>query len=232
MQILDKRFEINFDRNKSSNIVEHGNFLNHEIDHFQNVDTIFCGIILRYSTEPCLGAQTNLSVDEIVNCSDRPPKHRPLTIDAFGYMRRQGVAVQTSDCSLSPPGKVCRGDEEQERKYIRHYYLVNPQDDQTLMVAVALMGPLSVSIKVTENFFFYQKGVFYDPACNDGRRATNHAVLLVGYGTDENGGDFWIIKNSWGPRWGQQGFARMARNAVIDCEVTSAPIYPILKIPV
>ena len=175
------------------------------------------------------GIQANLSVQEIVDCSDIPSDQPRQTIDAFGYIRKQGVSEYSPYQRSAPLENACKSNGARRRESISQYHLVKPEDDVILMLAVASIGPTAVSIKVTENFFFYQKGVFYDPACNDGRRATNHAVLLVGYGTDENGGDFWIIKNSWGPRWGQQGFARMARNAVIDCEVTSAPIYPSSK---
>merc|ERR1719209_2881164 len=48
---------------------------------------------------------------------------------------------------------------------------------------------------------FYSGGVF-DGCDYDSNLAVNHAVLLMGYGTDEDGGDYWLIQNSWGTRWG------------------------------
>ena len=55
-------------------------------------------------------------------------------------------------------------------------------------------------------------------------------MLLVGYGTDAVTGEaFWIIKNSWGPQWGEGGYMRLA----IDfhgCGITSLPaLYPVYQ---
>ena len=39
----------------------------------------------------------------------------------------------------------------------------------------------------------------------------NHAVTLIGYGTDPSEGDFWLVKNSWGASWGEGGYIRLRR---------------------
>lgn len=45
-------------------------------------------------------------------------------------------------------------------------------------------------------------------------------MLIVGYGT-EGGQDYWRIKNSWGSKWGESGFCRVARNAENLCGVAT-----------
>lgn len=54
----------------------------------------------------------------------------------------------------------------------------------------------------------FAEGPLYWPAGNPGGCSDplDHAVVVVGYGTDDEGRDFWLVKNSWGMHWGEQGF--------------------------
>jgi len=66
------------------------------------------------------------------------------------------------------------------------------QTEDALKAAVATVGPIAIGIHGTlDTLKFYSDGVYDDPAC---RAQINHAVLVVGYGTD-NGKDYWLVKN-------------------------------------
>lgn len=56
----------------------------------------------------------------------------------------------------------------------------------------------------------------------------DHAVVLVGYRvSDDAEGSYWIIKNSWGTKWGENGFARIRMGA---CNISEdRPVAVILK---
>jgi cathepsin L len=78
-----------------------------------------------------------------------------------------------------------------------------------LMHAVATMGPVAVTVAAS-SWGLYKEGVFDDSKSD--HRDLNHAVVLEGYGTDEiTGEDFWLIRNSWGPTWGEGGRIRLKR---------------------
>lgn len=89
----------------------------------------------------------------------------------------------------------------------KSYEWVDSNDD-AIKKAVTDHGPLVVMLYANENWKLYRSGVWYEQVCSF---HTNHAVLLVGYGR-ENGHDYWILKNSWGKDWGENGYIKFIRN--------------------
>lgn len=101
-------------------------------------------------------------------------------------------------------------------------------DEEALKVAVATVGPISVAIDATKpSFMSYRSGVYIEPTCGNTLASLDHAVLVVGYGTD-NGQDYWLVKNSWGTYWGEQGYIRMARNRNDQCGIALKASYPLV----
>ncbi len=73
------------------------------------------------------------------------------------------------------------------------------------------------------------QGIFHDGSCySQSIDNVNHAVAVVGYGTDSRYGAYWIIRNSWGKNWGEQGYMRMAKNAGNHCFISSYSTYPVV----
>merc|ERR1711956_192312 len=67
-------------------------------------------------------------------------------------------------------------------------------------------------------------GGVFDGCDYNGNMVVNHAVTLVGYGTDAAEGDFWLVKNSWGSSWGEGGYIRLRRQSTTQCAIDSSPL--------
>jgi C1A family cysteine protease len=69
---------------------------------------------------------------------------------------------------------------------------------------------------VIDSFYDYSSGVYSDPTCPDDKH--NHSVAIVGWGTDETSGEaYWIVRNSWGPDWGDKGYIKVQRGTNMCC---------------
>jgi hypothetical protein len=82
-----------------------------------------------------------------------------------------------------------------------------------LMNAVVSKGPIAISVAAYP-WQSYESGVF-----NCGQYGNvDHAVQLVGYGTDAALGDYWQVRNSWGASWGEAGYIRILRHGATGPE--------------
>jgi len=108
---------------------------------------------------------------------------------------------------------------------ISSYTDVPALNENALLQAVA-QQPVSVAIEAdTEAFQFYSGGVFNNAGCGT---QLDHGVLAVGYGHDSSSNlNYWIVKNSWGSSWGENGYIRLVRGQN-ECGINQMASYPVV----
>lgn len=98
-------------------------------------------------------------------------------------------------------------------------------DEKALTETLYSKGPLAIGMYASlASFQMYKAGTIYAPT-NCRPKMMNHCVTLVGYGA-QDGQDYWLIRNSWGTQWGDQGYFMMARNSNNMCGVGLDSTYP------
>jgi len=112
---------------------------------------------------------------------------------------------------------------------LKKYVKVPASNNRALANAVA-KGPVSVAVDASTHFFqFYLNGVLDSEEC---MFRLNHGVLIVGYGMDANSGlDYWLVKNSWGPQWGDKGYLKIKRDHIKSdgiCGIAMDASFPII----
>ncbi|KAF8377587.1 hypothetical protein HHK36_030969 [Tetracentron sinense] len=173
----------------------------------------------------------SLSEQELVDCdtSYNEGCNGGLMDYAFEFIINNGGIDTEEDYPYQANDGTC----DQYRKNARvvtidGYEDVPPNDEKALQKAV-VNQPVSVAIEAGGRAFqLYQSGVFTG-ICGT---ALDHGVAAVGYGT-ESDVDYWIVKNSWGSSWGENGYIRMERNVAGTrtgkCGIAMEASYPIKK---
>ena len=128
--------------------------------------------------------------------------------EAFKYARDKGAPVE-SCFPYAGRGSSCTPctDWEANAWKITDITYVDSTTD-AFKWALEEYGPLAVVLSAPDDWFYYAGGV-YKPVweSEDGVGWANHAVVLVGYNDD---GGYWIVKNSWGKGWGDNGYAKVS----------------------
>lgn len=154
--------------------------------------------------------QLILSEQELVDCDLKDNGCKGGLMDqAFEYLIKNGV-VQESDYPYKAARGTCRLDTSKVAVKVTGFKDVSRNEDD-IKEFLFTNGPLSIAVNARP-WKHYQGGIFKPHGifnhCSPKR--LDHGVLLVGYG-EENGEKYWIIKNSWGTKWGEDGYIRLER---------------------
>jgi len=174
------------------------------------------------------GTLTSLSEQNLVDCSKAQGNNGcngGMMDAAFRYViANKGIDTEASYRYTATGPNPCKYNPATIGDTISSFHDVTRGSESALQTAVN-QQPISVAIDAGHNSFqLYKSGVYYEPACS--ATSLDHGVLAVGYGSDSTGKDYWVVKNSWGPGWGMQGYIQMSKGRNNNCGIATAASYP------
>ena len=172
----------------------------------------------------------NISEQQLIDCSTRYGDfgcNGGMPDNGFEYAIDNSLCLE-SDYNYQGSNENCKASNCDSIVSVTNCVDVISNNQRALKKAVS-MQPVSVAIQAdTILFQHYSSGIITDVKCGTN---LDHAVLIVGYGT-ENGIDYWLVKNSWGTEWGDNGYVKILRTDSCDdigiCGIAAQPSYPVI----
>jgi cathepsin L len=171
------------------------------------------------------GILYNLSEQDLVDCDVYDDAcEGGSTKSAYYYVLDHQSGYFSTEDAYPYTGREDRCAFVQGPAYLNGIATVARQTDANLLMVVYDFGPVACVIDASHTSFqLYTSGVYDEPACSSVN--VNHGVLTVGYGS-QGGSDYWIVKNSWGIGWGQDGYIWMSRNKNNQCGIATECVAP------
>ena len=170
----------------------------------------------------------SLSEQQLVDCSKSYGNHGcngGLMDDAFQYAMDNGMCLESDY-----PYDAAVGDCQKCDIVVEISSCVDvTKNNQVALKEAVSRGPVSIAIEAdTREFQLYTSGVLTGDACGTN---LDHGVLIAGYG-QEDGTEYWLVKNSWGPSWGDQGYIKIGRSDSTNdpgvCGIAMQASYPVV----
>jgi len=171
------------------------------------------------------GELRNLSEQELLDCNMENNACNGGDMDkSFRFVHERGLMSEDAYPYVAHRQNSCALTDQSETTKIDVAYWLNPSEDAMIDWLVTY-GPVNVGISVPPSMMHYKSGVF-NPSPYDCKFKVLglHALLVVGYGQSDDGEKFWVVKNSWGQKWGtEDGYVYFSRgnNA---CGIEDEPI--------
>jgi len=171
---------------------------------------------------------TSLSEQQLVDCSSAQGNHGcsgGLMDNAFAYIIKQGGICTEASYPYTAFQGACKQATCTKGGKVSSFVDVPVGNEAALGEALA-KGPVSIAIEAdTQVFQFYSSGILSSSGCGTN---LDHGVTLVGYAVDAaSQTPYWVVKNSWGTSWGEQGYVRF-KYGVNECGLTLAASYPVV----
>ena len=175
------------------------------------------------------GKLISLSEQELVDCDIKGVDQGcggGLMDDAFKFIiQNHGLNTEASYPYKGVDGKCNANAAANHAATITGYEDVPANNEKALQKAVTNQ-PVSVAIDASgSDFQFYKSGVFTGSCGTE----LDHGVTAVGYGVSDDGRKYWLVKNSWGTEWGEEGYIRMQRGVAAEeglCGIAMMASYP------
>jgi cathepsin L len=157
------------------------------------------------------GKLVSLSESQLVDCSSSYGNegcNGGLMSQAMDYIKDLGWIDTEASYPYEDYDRKCKADKKNAGASISHYMNVTSGSDVGLENAT-VAGTVSVAIDASsDDFQLYGGGVYTEAGCS--QTDLDHGVLVVGYDYDGTT-PYWIVKNSWGTDWGDDGWIMMRK---------------------